>query len=57
MIGAVEYTTDEVGVEAAGGETLAGRVSVRAVTRPVTSARLRDREIAAGGDGSFDGAA
>ena len=60
VIGAVEYSTDGVAWKPLAGETLAGRVSVRAtVTGPVTSARLLlgDREIATGvGDGSFDGA-
>ena len=60
VIGAVEYSTDGVAWKPLVGETLAGRVSVRAtVTGPVTSARLLlgDREIATGvGDGSFDGA-
>ena len=59
VIGAVEYSTDGVAWKPLAGETLAGRVSVRAtVTGPVTSARLLlgDREIATGvGDGSFDG--
>ena len=59
VIGAVEYSTDGVAWKPLAGETLAGRVSVRAtVIGPVTSARLLlgDREIATGvGDGSFDG--
>ena len=57
VIGTVEYSTDGVAWKPLAGETLAGRVSVRAVVSgPVTSARLLlgDREIASGqGNGAF----
>ena len=57
VIGTVEYSTDGVAWKPLAGESVAGRVSVRAVVSgPVTSARLLlgDREIASGqGNGAF----